>query len=121
MSRTVLVVDDSKTMRELVGFTLTGAGHKVLEGADGSQGLAVLAANKVDLIISDVNMPVMDGLTFVRKLRALPAYKFTPVLMLTTESTPEKREAGKQAGATAWIVKPFNPEQLKAVLAKVLP
>jgi len=121
MSRTILIVDDSATMRELVRHTLTDAGFVVLEGANGQEGLKKLDGQKVDLIISDVNMPVMDGITFVERLRGLPSCKFTPVLMLTTETQAAKKDAAKKAGATGWVVKPFNPDQLRSVIGKVLP
>jgi two-component system, chemotaxis family, chemotaxis protein CheY len=119
--RTVLVVDDSKTMREMVSFTLKTAGFEVLEGGNGEEGLAQADKRLMELVISDVNMPVMDGITFVQQLRTRAKYKFTPVLMLTTESQDAKKQAGKAAGATGWLVKPFNPEQLIKVIAKVLP
>jgi len=110
-------------MRQMLGLTLRGAGFQVLEGGDGEEGMARLAAEKngrVDLIITDVNMPVMDGLTFTRRLRAQGAARFTPILILTTESHAERKAEGKAAGATGWIVKPFQPEQLLKVIEKVL-
>ncbi|MFD2229917.1 response regulator [Alkalimarinus sediminis] len=116
----ILAVDDSASMRQMVSFTLKGAGHEVVEAADGKQALEKAKGTQVDLVLSDVNMPVMDGLTLVKELRALPSYKFTPILMLTTESTGDKKMAGKQAGATGWLVKPFNPDQLLATIKKVL-
>ena len=121
MSRNVLVVDDSPSMRQMVSFTLRQSGFEVVEGADGKQGLAAAQANKVDLVISDLNMPEMDGIEMIRQIRGLPAYKFTPILMLTTESREEKKQAGKAAGATGWLVKPFDPERLMQVVGKVLP
>jgi two-component system chemotaxis response regulator CheY len=121
MSRKVLVVDDSQTMRDLVSDTLKESGFQVVEGSNGKEGLDRLGASKVDLIISDVNMPVMDGITFVQQLRGLPSAKCTPVLMLTTETQVAKKNAAKAAGATAWLVKPFSPEQLRSVIARVLP
>lgn len=121
MSKTVLVVDDSASMRQMVAYTLQQAGFAVLEGGDGQQGLARLQGQRVDLIITDVNMPVMDGLTFVKQVRALPTYKFTPILMLTTESQASMRQQGKAAGATGWLVKPFDPNQILQVIAKVCP
>jgi two-component system chemotaxis response regulator CheY len=104
----------------MVAFTLKGAGHEVLEASDGVQALAQAKRGSVDLVISDVNMPNMDGITLIGELRKLPAYKFTPMLMLTTESGAGKKAEGKAAGATGWIVKPFNPDQLLATIKKVL-
>jgi two-component system, chemotaxis family, chemotaxis protein CheY len=121
LSKTALVVDDSTSMRQMVAYTLTQAGFTVLEGGNGQEGLDKLAGQKVSLIITDLNMPVMDGLEFIRQVRAKPLYKFTPVLMLTTESTDSKKQAGKAAGATGWLVKPFNPQNLLQVIAKVVP
>jgi len=119
--RTALIVDDSVSMRQMVGFTLQEAGFTVLEGANGQEGLDRLTGAKVDIIITDLNMPIMDGLTFIRGVRARAETRFTPVLMLTTESQASKKQEGKAAGATGWIVKPFNPTQLLEVIAKVLP
>jgi len=116
----ILAVDDSTSMRQMVAFTLKGAGHTVFEASDGKQALEVAKKESVDLVLSDVNMPVMDGISLIKNLRALPNYKFTPMLMLTTESSPEKKQEGKVAGATGWIVKPFNPDQLLATIKKVL-
>jgi two-component system chemotaxis response regulator CheY len=121
MARTVLVVDDSPSMRQMVAFTLKEAGFTVLEGGNGEEGLARLGDQAVAMIITDLNMPVMDGLAFIRRARQLPAHRFTPILMLTTESQVEKKQEGKAAGATGWIVKPFDPGQLLQVVAKVLP
>ena len=117
----ILAVDDSTSMRQMVGFTLKGAGHDVLEAADGAEALQLAKSNNgVDLVISDINMPNMDGIALIKELRQLDSYKFTPILMLTTESGADKKSEGKAAGATGWIVKPFNPEQLLATIAKVL-
>jgi len=116
----ILAVDDSASMRQMVTFTLKGAGYDVVEAVDGQDGLDKAKVNKVDLVLSDVNMPVMDGITLIKELRALPDYKFTPMLMLTTESSGDKKIAGKSAGATGWIVKPFNPDQLLSTIQKVL-
>ncbi|HEY1336423.1 MAG TPA: response regulator [Bryobacteraceae bacterium] len=121
MGRTALIVDDSPTIRQMVGFTLHEAGFRVLEGGNGVEGLERLAGERVDLIITDLNMPQMDGIAFIRELRARPASKYTPVLMLTTESQAEKKQQGKAAGATGWIVKPFHPGKLLDVVGKVLP
>lgn len=124
MSRVALVVDDSISMRQMVSFTLKGAGFEVVEGGNGQEALSKLAAapgGKVDLIITDLNMPVMDGLTFIKNVRTQPSSKFTPILMLTTESGDGKKAEGKAVGATGWIVKPFQPDQLLRVIQKVLP
>lgn len=116
----ILAVDDSASMRQMVSFTLKGAGHDVVEAVDGVDALAKARGAKFDLVISDVNMPNMDGITLIKELRALPAFKFTPMLMLTTESAGDKKQQGKAAGATGWIVKPFNPDQLLATIGKVI-
>lgn len=120
MSKTIITVDDAATMRKMISFTLKGAGHEVLEAADGVEALKTLQTRSVDMVITDVNMPNMDGLTLTRSLRALPQFARTPIVLLTTESAPEKKAEGKAAGATGWIVKPFQQEQLLAVVAKVL-
>jgi two-component system chemotaxis response regulator CheY len=112
MAKTIMIVDDSASMRRVVGIALKGAGYDVLEGCDGRDALAKLTGQKVHLIISDVNMPVMDGITFLKSVKQMPAYKFTPVIMLTTESAEEKKREGQSAGARAWVVKPFQPERL---------
>lgn len=124
MAKTALIVDDSNSMRMMVAFALKGAGFEVIEGSNGKEALDRLAAapgGRVDIIVTDLNMPVMDGLTFIRSVRTRPACRFTPILMLTTESLDSKKAEGKQAGATGWIVKPFQPEQLLRVVQKVLP
>jgi len=120
MAKTIMVVDDSLSIRQVVGIALRQAGYDVIEGCDGKDALAKLTGQKVNLIISDVNMPNMDGISFVRELKTRPAYKFTPVLMLTTESQEEKKEQGKAAGARAWMVKPFKPETLLAAVQKLV-
>jgi two-component system, chemotaxis family, chemotaxis protein CheY len=107
-------------MRQMVAFTLKAAGFEVTEAGDGQIALGIARQTKFNLILCDVNMPNMDGLSLVRALRQLPEYKFTPMLMLTTESTPEKKQEGKAAGATGWLVKPFNPEQLVTTIKKVI-
>ena len=112
MAKTIMIVDDSASMRRVVGIALKGAGYDVLEGCDGKDALAKLTGQKVRLIISDVNMPVMDGITFLKTVKQNPTYKFTPVIMLTTESEEAKKREGQAAGARAWVVKPFQPEQL---------
>ena len=116
----ILAVDDSASMRQMVSFTLKGAGHDVVEAVDGVDALNKAKTQKFDLVISDVNMPNMDGITLIKELRSLPDFKFTPMLMLTTESAGDKKQQGKAAGATGWIVKPFNPDQLLATIGKVL-
>jgi two-component system chemotaxis response regulator CheY len=116
----ILAVDDSTSLRQMVAFTLKQAGHEVLEASDGRDALQKARGGRVDLVLSDVNMPGMDGISLVKELRMLPSYKFTPILMLTTESSPEKKQEGKSAGATGWIVKPFSPDQLLATVKRVL-
>lgn len=121
MAKLVLIVDDAYSFRQLVAFTLQRAGFEVLQGANGQEGLDRLASGKVDLVISDLNMPVMDGITFVRKLRQLDTAKYTPVLMLTTETQASCRQEAKAAGATGWMVKPFEPAKLLDTISKVVP
>jgi len=118
--KTIMTVDDSASMRQMVSLVLRGAGYAVVEAADGADGLSKLGGQELGLVLSDINMPNMDGLEFTRQLRAMPQYKFVPIVLLTTESHPEKRLEGKAAGATAWIVKPFKPEQLLTVVQKVM-
>lgn len=120
MAKTIMVVDDSSSVRQVLSIALKGAGYDVLEGFDGQDALAKLTGQKIHLIISDVNMPNMDGITFVTELKKLAAYKFTPVVMLTTENQDAKKQAGQAAGAKAWMVKPFQPVQLLAVVAKLV-
>jgi two-component system chemotaxis response regulator CheY len=119
MTKTIMIVDDSASMRQVVGIALKGAGYAVLEGRDGKDALSKLTGEKIHLIISDVNMPNMDGITFVKEVKLLPAYKFTPIIMLTTESDESKKREGQAAGARAWVVKPFKPEQLLAAVQKL--
>jgi len=122
MRKTALIVDDSPTMRQMVAFTLTKAGFAVVEAEHGKDAVnKVATAGKMDIVVTDLNMPEMDGITLIKELRKLSAFKFTPILMLTTESALEKKQAGKEAGATGWLVKPFNPETLLKTIAKVLP
>ncbi|PCH63688.1 MAG: response regulator [Gammaproteobacteria bacterium] len=116
----ILAVDDSASMRQMVVFTLKGAGYDVTEAKDGQEALVKAKSGRFSLVITDINMPNMDGITLTKELRALSTYKFTPILTLTTESSAEKKQAGKAAGATGWIVKPFNPDQLLATVKKVL-
>ncbi len=121
MPKRILTVDDSKTMRDMVSFTLKGAGFEVVEAEDGVKALALLEKTKVDAIITDVNMPNMDGVTLVKRLRELPKFKSIPILMLTTESGDDKKQQGRAAGATGWVVKPFVPEKLLQAVHKVCP
>ncbi|MCC2616037.1 response regulator [Aestuariibacter halophilus] len=116
----ILTVDDSVSMRSMVSFTLREQGHEVDEAENGQEGLDKASADHYDLVISDVNMPVMDGIELIKRLRANEKYRFTPILMLTTESGLDKKQEGKAAGATGWIVKPFDPAKLTAVVSKVL-
>ncbi len=116
----ILTVDDSTSMRQMVSFTLKGSGYDVVEAVDGVEALEVAKTRPFDLVVTDVNMPNMDGITLIKELRNLPEFKFTPILMLTTESAAEKKQEGKAAGATGWIVKPFDPEQLLSTIKKVL-
>ncbi|MGD0503202.1 MAG: response regulator [Steroidobacteraceae bacterium] len=120
MTATILTVDDSASMRQMVSFTLKRAGYTVVEAADGIEALNYARTSTVDLVLTDVNMPNMDGISLVRELRQLQTYKFVPMLMLTTESGQDKKLQGKAAGATGWLVKPFNPEKLLATIEKVL-
>ncbi len=120
MSNVILAVDDSPSMRQMVGQTLRAAGYEVIEAADGVQAFELAKGKVVDVVITDVNMPNMDGITLVAQLRTLPNYRLVPLLLLTSESSPERKAQGKQAGATGWMVKPFNPDQLLATLARVL-
>jgi two-component system chemotaxis response regulator CheY len=120
MGKTVMIVDDSASLRQVVGIALRGAGYDVLEGSDGAHALTQLKGQRVHLIVSDVNMPNMDGISFLKAVRQLPAYRFTPVVMLTTESAEAKKREGQEAGAKAWMTKPFRPEQLLAVVQKLI-
>ncbi len=116
----ILTVDDSTSMRQMVSFTLKGAGYEVTEAADGLEALEIAKTRPFDLVVTDVNMPNMDGITLIKQLRNLADFRFTPILMLTTESGPERKQEGKAAGATGWIVKPFDPERLLGIINKVL-
>jgi len=120
MTRTVMTVDDSASIRQMVNFTLKQAGYEVVEAGDGREAVAKLGGAKVDLVITDLNMPNMNGLELIRWLRSSQPHRFIPILMLTTESQEAKKQEGRAAGATGWIVKPFKPEQLLMVLKKVL-
>lgn len=118
MSKTILVVDDSSSVRQVVRMALEGAGHTVLEAGDGMAALALLDGRKIDMAVCDVNMPKLDGLSFVKQAKEKSAYRFLPILMLTTESSEEKKAAGKAAGAKAWMLKPFSPSSLLAAVTK---
>ena len=119
MTKTALVVDDSVSLRQMVSFTLKEAGFGVIEAEDGRDGLAKLSG-PVNVVVTDLNMPNMNGIEMIRGIRAIDLYKFTPILMLTTESQPAKKQEGKEAGATGWIIKPFTPEKLLGVIKKVV-
>lgn len=120
MAKTILIVDDSASLRQVVSISLKGAGYDVIEACDGVDALSKLDGRKIHLIISDVNMPNMDGITFVGEAKKLPDYKFTPIVMLTTEAGDVKKQAGQAAGAKAWVVKPFQPAQMLAVVSKLV-
>lgn len=119
MAKTIMVVDDSASIRMVVGIALRRAGYEVIEAQDGKDAIAKLTGQKVHLIISDVNMPVMDGITFVKNVKQMPSYRFTPIIMLTTESDESKKREGQAAGAKAWVVKPFKPEQMLGAVQKL--
>lgn len=118
--KNILVVDDSPSIRQMLSFTLVRSGYSVDEAVNGDDGLSKVGRKQYDLVMSDVNMPGMNGYEFVKQLRGKSSYKFTPILMLTTESSADKKELGKQAGATGWLVKPFNPDSLLKTIQKVL-
>lgn len=120
MSKTILIVDDSASLRQVVAIALKGAGYDVIEASDGRDGLSKLDGRKVHLIISDVNMPNMDGITLVKEIKQKPDYKFTPIIMLTTESQDDMKSKGQAAGARAWVVKPFQPAQMLAAVSKLI-
>jgi len=120
MAKMILSVDDSASIRQMVAFTLKGAGYEVVEAVDGQDGWDKAKMKTVDLVLTDQNMPRMDGLTLIKNLRAMPAYRNVPILMLTTESGENMKMQGKAAGATGWLVKPFDPQKLLEVLKKVL-
>ena len=116
----ILLADDSASMREMVSFTLKSAGYEVIQAIDGTEALALAVENPVNLVITDINMPNMDGFTLIQELRKLPGFRFTPILTLTTEDSDEKKHKGKVAGATGWIVKPFDPDNLLRTIKRVL-
>lgn len=120
MGKRILIVDDSASVRQVVGIALKGAGYDVVEAVDGVDALSKLDGSKYHLMISDVNMPRMDGITFVKEAKKLPAYKFTPIIILTTESEEKKKMEGQAAGAKAWVVKPFQPAQMLAAVSKLI-
>jgi two-component system, chemotaxis family, chemotaxis protein CheY len=120
MAKRILTADDSASVRQMVSFTIKNAGYEVVEAVDGKDALSKLNGSPVHMVITDLNMPNLDGIGLIKGIRANPAYKFIPVILLTTESQESKKLEGKQAGATGWIVKPFKPEQLIAVIKKVL-
>jgi two-component system chemotaxis response regulator CheY len=120
LAKTILIVDDSAGIRQIVSFTLESAGYEVIEGLDGADALTKLAGQKVHLIICDVNMPNMDGISFVREIKRSADYKFIPIIMLTTESQDRKKLEGQAAGAKAWIVKPFQPDQMLSAVSKLI-
>jgi two-component system chemotaxis response regulator CheY len=121
MGKSIISVDDSSTMRRMVSFTLKAAGYDVIEASDGAEALTLLRSRSVDLVISDINMPRVDGIELTRQLRSQPGFSRTPIILLTTESDPGKKAEGRAAGATGWMVKPFKQEQLLAVVSKLLP
>ena len=120
MAKTILVVDDSKSIRQMVRFTLNDAGFDVIEAEDGKDALSKINGSPIHMVITDLHMPALNGIELIRELRAKPSCRFIPIIMLTTESQIEKKQEGKKAGATGWIVKPFNPEQLLGVINKVI-
>ncbi|WP_455385745.1 response regulator [Acidihalobacter prosperus] len=120
MGKTVLIVDDSASLRQVVRMALSGAGYEVMEAGDGQEALAKLNGTRVHLVISDVNMPRMDGITFVKTLKQRPEYRFLPVIMLTTEAGQTRKDEGRAAGAKAWMVKPFQPAQMLAAVSKLV-
>lgn len=120
MAKCILTVDDAESVRQLVSFTLSNEGYKVLEAKDGKEAVNKLASKNVDMVVTDLNMPEMDGINLIKHIRSLTKYKFIPIIMLTTESQTGKKQEGKAAGATGWMVKPFQPAQLVNVVKKVL-
>lgn len=120
MAKTIMLVDDSASVRTVAGIALRGAGYAVVDASNGQEALAKLGGQRVNLIISDVNMPVMDGISFLKEIKRHPTAKFTPVIMLTTEAGADKKQAGREAGAKAWIVKPFEPATLLDAVSKLV-
>jgi two-component system chemotaxis response regulator CheY len=120
MAKTIMIIDDSASIRQVVNLTLRKAGYDTLEAVDGQDAINKLTGQKVNLMICDVNMPNMDGISFLKAIKQNPAYKFTPIIMLTTESQEAKKQEGKAAGARAWVVKPFKPEQMLSAIEKLI-
>lgn len=120
MGKTIMIVDDSASLRQVVAIALKGAGYETIEACDGKDALSKMTGQKIHLIISDVNMPNMDGITFVKNVKQHPNYKFTPIIMLTTENQDTKKKEGQAAGAKAWVVKPFRPEQMLDAVSKLI-
>lgn len=120
MSKKILTVDDSASIRQMVTFTLKGAGYEVEEAPDGQSGFSKAQGGRFDLVLTDQNMPGMDGLTLIRSLRKLPVYTSTPILMLTTEASDQMKSLGRAAGATGWLVKPFDPQKLLDVVKRLV-
>lgn len=120
MGKTILIVDDSASLRQVVSIALKGAGYDVIEACDGKDALTKLDGKKIHLIISDVNMPNMDGLSLLREIKKHPSYKFTPIIMLTTEAGENMKQEGQASGAKAWVVKPFQPQQMLAAVSKLI-
>ncbi len=120
MGKKILAVDDSGSLRQMLTFSLRTGGYQVIDAIDGVDGLAKAKATQFDLVLTDQNMPNMDGLTLIRSLRELPAYRQVPILMLTTESSPEMKNKGREAGANGWLVKPFDPNRLLEVVGKCI-
>ena len=118
--KTILTVDDSPSIRQMLAYVLSSNGYKVIEAADGELGLEAAKANAADLVITDHNMPKMDGIALIKALRALPDYQKVPIMMLTTESSPALKQLGREAGASGWMVKPFDPDKLLLMVAKAL-
>lgn len=120
MAKTFLIVDDSASMRQLLSFTVKDAGYDVVTAENGKDGLQKATGRKIDMVITDLNMPEMDGITFIRELRGLPDYRYVPIVMLTTEAQEAIKQEGRAAGASGWIVKPFTPEKLLDVVKKFI-
>lgn len=120
MPKTIMIIDDSISLRQVVAIALQNAGYEVIEACDGKDALSKLTGQKVHLMICDVNMPNMDGISFLKAVKELPNYKFTPIIMLTTEAGEDKKKEGQAAGARAWVVKPFKPDQLLMAVSKLI-
>jgi two-component system chemotaxis response regulator CheY len=118
MGKTILIVDDSASMRQLVSFAVREAGYEVIDAVNGKDALSKLNGAKIEAVVTDLNMPEMDGIEFIKQMRSMAGYRFTPILMLTTESQESKKQEGRQAGASGWIVKPFKPEELTGIVKK---